>query len=398
MTRGTPTYPDAPLAGPRGRSTGSVLAPRPFSRALAAGVAAELLIGVLDIVFGTQVIVAATLVLPPLVVALTGRWGDTVVISGLAVALAVMSALVHSGDEDWDNVLALLLVPAGGAVAIAVALVRTGTAVALERFRLLVGVAEAADAAAGPEAFADAVLELLVPRFGDACAIDVEPDGERRRLGARGDGSLLSSSDAGALALRVPLRARGRVFGALSCALGPSGRRYSVADARFAGVLAGRVALALDNAGLTSELSVAEEQLSAVVRTLAEAVTVTDAQGQIVYANEAAVELLRVESVEDLLERRAGRGHGPLRRLRRGRGPGRPASRCPASGCWPASATCRRCWCATSSWPPARSAGCSTRSRACTTRRARDPRRERDRGRDGGQARRARAAPAGGRG
>ena len=103
-----------------------------------------------------------------------------------------------------------------------------------------------------------------------------------------------------------------------------------------------------------------------VVDALAEAVTVTDAAGSIVYANEAAVRLLRADSVEELLARRAGRDHGRASpsttrtgaaaarsrtsrgaRLRRGRARRR-----------------RRCWCATSSGRRARSAGCCTRCSA----------------------------------
>ena len=102
-------------------------------------------------------------------------------------------------------------------------------------------------------------------------------------------------------AVVVPLRARGRVIGALNAAYGPSRRRHTTADLRFAEVLAGRVALALDNAGLTSELTVAEEQFGVVVHTLAEAVTMNDADGRLVYANRAAVELLGFADLDELL-------------------------------------------------------------------------------------------------
>ena len=53
-------------------------------------------------------------------------------------------------------------------------------------------------------------------------------------------------------------------------------------------VLSGRVALALDNAGLFTELESVEAQRSAALGTLAEAVTVQDADGRLVYANAAA--------------------------------------------------------------------------------------------------------------
>jgi signal transduction histidine kinase/DNA-binding response OmpR family regulator len=51
-------------------------------------------------------------------------------------------------------------------------------------------------------------------------------------------------------ALVLPLLARGRTLGALTLAMGGSGRRYSAADVALAQDLAGRAAIALDNARL----------------------------------------------------------------------------------------------------------------------------------------------------
>src|SRR5206468_11907820 len=62
-------------------------------------------------------------------------------------------------------------------------------------------------------------------------------------------------------ALFVPLRARGRILGVLACAVGQSGRRYEPGDVRFAEVLSGRIALALDNAGLSEMVGELEQQL-----------------------------------------------------------------------------------------------------------------------------------------
>ena len=360
----------------------SSLAPAPFSRAALAGVAAVLALGVLEVVAGEEVLVAALLVLPPLVVSLTGRWGDTLVVAGLALAVVLIVPLL--GDA-IQMAVALVLVLAGGLVAMAVAVVRAGSAVQLERFRLLVGVADAADRADSHDALVGGVLDLLVPALGDVATIDVVRAGQRTRVGARvapgidpgvraamsrrrpmegeqrsaeasiaddtarlvePDDALIASAaatpqDATLLqglrmttALIVPLRARGRVIGAVNVAYGPSRRRHTQADLRFAEVLAGRVALALDNAGLTSELSVAEEQFGVVVHTLAEAVTMNDRSGRTVYANRAALELLGRRDGGGARGRRAGGRHGPLRRLRRARPPDRargPAER-PAAG------------------------------------------------------------------
>ncbi len=273
--------------GVAGLDLRSVLAPAPFSRALAFALVAELALGAADAALGAEVVIAALLVFPPLVMAMTARVGDTAVAALVAVAVAGAGPFTGA-MEAGDVVVSLLVVAAGGIVAVVVAVARTGTAVALERFRLLSGVAAAADRPTQSE-FTGAVREVLVPAFADAVGVTLsEAEAE--------DGV-----DASGRAVRVPLRSRGRPLGELTCSVAASRRRYSASDLRFAGVLAGRVALALDNAGLTSDLSVAQEQLGTVVRTLAEAVTISDASGHIVYANDAAVELLRVDSIDDLV-------------------------------------------------------------------------------------------------
>jgi serine phosphatase RsbU (regulator of sigma subunit) len=69
-------------------------------------------------------------------------------------------------------------------------------------------------------------------------------------------------------AITVPLRARGRITGALTLGVAWSGRRYRGGDAHFASVLSGRVALALDNAGLFSDLERAERARAEIAETL----------------------------------------------------------------------------------------------------------------------------------
>ncbi len=102
-------------------------------------------------------------------------------------------------------------------------------------------------------------------------------------------------------AMFVPLRAGGRTLGALACAVGASGRDYSEWDLRFAEVLAGRIALALDNSGLSQTVSGLEQRLEATLANLAEAVLVRDASGRIVFANAASARLLGVGSVEEVV-------------------------------------------------------------------------------------------------
>ena len=69
-------------------------------------------------------------------------------------------------------------------------------------------------------------------------------------------------------AITVGLQARGRVAGALTVAVAWSGRRYRREDAHFASILAGRVALALDNAGLFADLERAERARAEIGETL----------------------------------------------------------------------------------------------------------------------------------
>jgi PAS domain S-box-containing protein len=77
--------------------------------------------------------------------------------------------------------------------------------------------------------------------------------------------------------------------------------RYAADDVDFAKVLSGRVALALDNAGLFAELETLEAQQAAALGSLAEAVTIQDRRGVLVYANDAAARMLGFPSADALL-------------------------------------------------------------------------------------------------
>jgi PAS domain-containing protein len=91
----------------------------------------------------------------------------------------------------------------------------------------------------------------------------------------------------------TPLSARGRTLGALTMLVTEhSGRTYTCNDLEFFDVFAGRVALALDNAGLFTELQTMEAQLSVALGSLSEAVTIQNPQGNLIYANQAAAEMM----------------------------------------------------------------------------------------------------------
>lgn len=199
------------------------------------------------------------------------------------------------------------------------------------RFELLAAVAEVADGSLSLELTVQRLLEIVVPAFADLALLDaIGAGGELRRLGARADGPDSAELEAAVLRRRrvpdapvgvagavsrgesqllspvtdehlraiassdkdlellqalnlhssmfVPLRARGRILGALACGVGRSGRRYSAQDVRFAEVLAGRISLALDNAGLSQTVGELEQQLESTLANLAEAVLVENAR------------------------------------------------------------------------------------------------------------------------
>jgi PAS domain S-box-containing protein len=222
------------------------------------------------------------------------------------------------------------------------------------RFALLAAAGEIADGTLLVESTVAQLLGLVVPAFADIATVDsISPEGELRRLGSRVDAPrrreeleaallrrrplpdapvglpraivsaesqllpsvtdeqlrLIASSDEDfellrALELRsalfVPLRARGRTVGALALGVGTSGRSYGEHDLRYAEILSGHLALALDNATLSQAVTGLERRLEATLTNLAEAVIVREAGGDIVFANSAAARLLSLSSVRDV--------------------------------------------------------------------------------------------------
>ncbi len=191
---------------------------------------------------------------------------------------------------------------------------------ARQRFQILADIAAVSDAAAPLQETFDAICAILVPQIADFCMIDVldesrvprraavrvaagaKPEFERGlaermpstppRMVADEDSALaprfyerVSEDDVRGLshdeedfaflrslgmrsAVTVALQARGEVTGALTIAVAWSGRRYKREDAHFAWILSGRVALALDNAGLFADLERAERARSSIAETL----------------------------------------------------------------------------------------------------------------------------------
>jgi serine phosphatase RsbU (regulator of sigma subunit) len=190
---------------------------------------------------------------------------------------------------------------------------------AKRRFRVLAEIAEVSDAGGELQETFDAICEILVPELADFCMIDVFEDDQVRRAAVRvvgGDPEVerwlwkrspsipdrmvkdesrksltprfyerMSEAELKEIAhdeedleflrgmemrsgITVALNARGRVIGALTLGVAWSGRRYRREDARFAWILSGRVALALDNCGLFADLERAERARAEIADTL----------------------------------------------------------------------------------------------------------------------------------
>lgn len=191
----------------------------------------------------------------------------------------------------------------------------------VRRFGVLDEVARVSDGAEDVQATLEAICDALVPRVADFCMVDVISEGRVTRAATRvsdrggerargilagrrpstpaamlgdgpGAGSLdprfiervhepelrgLAHGQADLAALRslgmrsvitAALRARGKTIGTVTFGTAWTRRRYRAHDARFARVLSGRLALALDNAGLFSDLERAQAERAEIAATL----------------------------------------------------------------------------------------------------------------------------------
>jgi PAS domain S-box-containing protein len=242
---------------------------------------------------------------------------------------------------------------------------RRDAEVAQQQTEFIAEVGTVLDTALDYERSLEELARIAVPRLGDWCVIDVlEEDGSIKRYAAAhvdpakhdlihdlrehypGDphasqglpytirtgesqlipnvtpdmlevGALAQDEEHGRIlralgfksAVVVPLRARGRILGAVGLALSDeTARRFGPEDLTYAEDLARRAALALDNSRLFSERLVAEEELRRsrdeldfILAGVADGVTAQAPDGSLIYANEAAVETLGFTNVDELL-------------------------------------------------------------------------------------------------
>ena len=96
----------------------------------------------------------------------------------------------------------------------------------------------------------------------------------------------------------LPLVARGRTLGVITLVLADHSRHYGPGDLALAEELAGRAALAIDNARLYADAQAAEARYRSLFEGVADAILSIDADGRFQDVNAAAIELLGYQHEE----------------------------------------------------------------------------------------------------
>jgi len=307
-----------------------------------------------DVILAPSPILTGTFLMAPLVCALFAGPRGTALVAGLAILLGAGSPLWQA-DGGIAYVIRLAAIIASGAFAVAGAHARDRWRGNAGRLRLLDAISEFADGSLPLAETLRRVTELIVPEAADMCMIDAVHEGRVVRAAVRVQGVTHAAeiedrlrrrtpsipgrfvasepawthiahfrprmdaedlrrmaTDAEDLAFLESLRprssivaamtARGRSLGTLTLVTTWSKRRYTADDVSFAQVLARRIGIALDNAGLFSDLESVERRLDTVMSMLNEAIAVHDASGELVYANHAAARWLGFTSPKEIVE------------------------------------------------------------------------------------------------
>jgi PAS domain S-box-containing protein len=320
----------------------------------------------LDASLGTPGLLVGTFVLAPFIPAVLGRVLATVAVGAAAVLAGFASPLwdVDFNQAEYWIANAGLIVAAGFAIVAARA--RHRAQINSQRFEVLDAVGAIADGSLPLAETLDRVVDMVVPAAADMCMIDAIHDGRVVRAAVRAAGRGDSAQVEARVRQRKPsvpdrfiagerawieiphfrarmdaedvrriahdsedleflesldlrswtvaaMSARGRSLGTLTLITAWSKRRYTPDDVRFAQVLANRVGLALDNAGLFSDLEGVERRLDAVMSMLDEAVVVHDAAGRLVFLNDAAAHWLGFSGPEEALAETGAELVGRLR-------------------------------------------------------------------------------------
>ncbi len=319
----------------------------------AAGIAMLAICVLADVVLtGESAAIVGAYVAAPFVAALLADSLTTAIVGLVAIAAAALSQRWNMDIGDAELAVRLGLLGVGTVLAVIGARIRGRSAGRSERLRLLDSVGAVADGSLPLAETLQRVTEVIVPALADICMVDAVHEGRASRIATRVRGRAdeleveqrfrerrpelpqwlveperswrhipqwwprvrdeelrrMSSSSEDLEFLRslgvrsslvIPIRARDRNLGALTLITAWSGRRYGADDVRFAQILASRIGLALDNAGLFSDLESIERRMDTVMSILDEAIVIHDAGGELVFANPAAARMLGYETSED---------------------------------------------------------------------------------------------------
>ena len=326
------------------------------------GASAATALAVLDAALGGAAILTGLVVAGPLLAAFGGSARATASVALYALALAIVLGVPDENFGEPDHITRTATVVVGGAIAVWLAAARSRERLARLRYSLLADASDIVQRTLDPEVMMIQVARLLAHELGDWCFVFLrqEPKGIRQvaavhrdrerqqlawkllqrypldpgrpegpaatlrdgrpRLYPEVDDRLLSSISADADNLQllralgmtsvlvVPLTARGRTFGAMAIAAAESGQVYDQDDLDLAEDLADRIAAAVDNARLYTELTEVEtelrrsrDELQAILDGVADAVTAQSRDDKLVFANQAAVESFGFDSLEELM-------------------------------------------------------------------------------------------------
>ncbi len=327
---------------------------RELRRGLVVGLAILIPILVADIVLGTRVTVPGSYVLGAFAAAIVGGLTPAAILVALAFVLAVVSPEWTHNFATLDYWVRLTVLVVGGALAILTAWMREGSRAFTGRLTLLDQIGAIADGSLSLADTLDRAVSLIAPAAADVAIIDAIHSGEVTRaavrvrgrsdwpavettlrarppstpfwlrdpdfgippvpqflprvtdaqvdmLGHGGDDTEFMRSLGMRSVIIVPLIARRRLLGTLTVVVAWSKRHYGRDDLTFVKTLSGRLALALDNAGLFSDLESVERRMDAVMDRIPEAVTVHEANGSLVFANQAAADLIGMPDGEEVL-------------------------------------------------------------------------------------------------
>jgi PAS domain S-box-containing protein len=317
--------------------------------AAALGVLAVLV--ALDIALGSETVLSTSFLLAAFVPVLSGVVWGTALVGGLAYAAIVASGAWNENFWETDYNVRLVIGAVAVGAALFAAIARREAQRSMRRFQLLEDVTAVADGSLPFPGTIERIADVVVPELADICMIDLTAGGRADRIGVRASGKrraeleralaartpsipedLMSEDGQAAPVFRprhdehvlrglahdeadleflrsldsrssmtVPLVSRARPLGAVTLVTTGSRPRFRREDVRFARVLVDRIALALDNAGLFSDLQSVERRMDTVMAVLDEAVVIEDRSGVFLFANETAARVFGLESADRLI-------------------------------------------------------------------------------------------------